>query len=87
MSQKINYYLLCPICNKDKNFKMCYDAFDENGRCILNENMKKTFSNFYCGRTNFINFDVAFDKETIAYLKFQLKYSTFLRLLENFNLK
>ena len=87
MSQKMNYYLLCPIYIKGKNFKMCYDAFDENGRCILNENMKKTFSNFYCGRTNFINFDVGFDKETIAYLKFQLKYSTFLRLLENFNLK
>ena len=87
MSQKMNYYLLCPICNKGKNFKMCYSAFDESGPCILNENMKKTFSHFCCERTNFQNFDVAFNKETIAYLKFQLKYSMFLRILENFNSK
>ena len=83
----MNYYLLCPICNKGKNFKMCYSAFDESGPCILNENMKKTFSYFCCERTNFQNFDVAFNKETIAYLKFQLKYSMFLRILENFNSK
>ena len=83
----MNYYLLCPICNKGKNFKMCYSAFDESGPCILNENMKKTFSYFCCERTNFQKFDVAFNKETIAYLKFQLKYSMFLRILENFNSK
>ena len=86
MSQ-MNYYLLCPICKKSKNFKICCDAFDENGRCILNEYMKKTFSYFCCDKTNFINFDVAFNKETMAHLKFKLKYSAFLRLLENFNLK
>ena len=86
MSQ-MNYYLLCPICKKCKNFKICYYVFDENERCILNEDMKKTFSYFCCHRTNFINFDVAFDKETMAHLKFKLKYSAFLRLLENFNLK
>ena len=86
MSQ-MNYYLLCPICKKSKNFKICCDAFDENGRCILNEYMKKTFSYFCCDKTNFINFDVAFDKETMAHLEFKLKYSAFLRLLENFNLK
>ena len=40
MSQKISYYLLCPICQKGKNFKISYDAFDENGCCILNESMK-----------------------------------------------
>ena len=70
MSQKMNFYLLCPIFKKSKNFKICYDAFDENGCCILNENMKETVLYFCCDRTNFINFDVAFDKETIAYLKF-----------------
>ena len=86
MSQ-MNYCLLCPICEKGKNFKICYNVFNENGRCILNEHMKKAFSYFCCDRTNFINFDVAFDKETMAYLKFKLKYSTFLILLENFNLK
>ena len=86
MSQ-MNYYLLCPICKKSNNFKICCDAFDENGCCILNEYMKKTFSYFCCDKTNFINFDVAFDKETMAHLKFKLKYSAFLRLLENFNLK
>ena len=78
----MNYYLLCPICRKDKNFKICYDVFDENGRCSLNENVQKTFSYFCCERTNLINFDDTFDKETTAYLKFQLKYYTFLRLLE-----
>ena len=83
MSQ-INYYLLCPIYKKGK---ICYNAFDENGRCILNEDMKKTFPYFCCDRTNFINFDVAFDKETMAHLEFKLRYSAFLRLLENFNLK
>ena len=70
MSQKMNYYLLCPICKKAKNIKICYDAFDENGGCNLNESMKETFSYFCCDGTNFINFDIAFNKETIAYLKF-----------------
>ena len=83
----MNYYLLCPICKKGKNFKIFYDAFDENGRCILNEDMKKTFSYFCCNRTNLINFDVAFNKETMALLNFKLKYSAFLRPPENFNLK
>ena len=79
--------LLCPICKKGKKFKISYDAISYNGRCILNESMKKTYL-YFCGdRTNFINFDIAFNKETIAYLKFQLKYFAFLRLLENFNLK
>ena len=86
MSQ-MNYCLLCPICKKGKNCKIFYEAFDENGCCILNEDMKKTFSYFCCDRTNFINFDVAFDKETMAHLKFKLKCSAFLRLLENLNLK
>ena len=87
MPQKMNYYLLCPACERGKNFKTFYDGFDENGRCILRESTEKTYSNFCCDRTIFIHFDIAFDEETIAYLKFQLKYSTFLRLLENFNLK
>ena len=87
MPQKMNYYILWPICKKCKNFKIFYDAFDENSRCILSESVKKTYSHFCCDRTNFINFDIAFNEETIAYLKFQLKYSAFLRLLENFNLK
>ena len=74
----MNYYLLCPICKKGKNFKICYDAFDENGHCILNENMKKTFSHFCCARTNFINFDVAFDKEIVAYVKISIEILYFL---------
>ena len=85
MSQKIN--LLCPICKKGKKFKISYDEISYNGRCILNDSMKKTYLYFCCYRTNFINFDIGFNKETIAYLKFQLKYFAFLRLLENFNLK
>ena len=72
----MNYYLL--ICKKGKNFKICYDAFDENGHCILNENMKKTFSYFCCDRTDFINFDVAFDKERVAYLKISIEIIYFL---------
>ena len=87
MSQKMNYYLLCPICKKGKNFEFFYDGFDENGRCILSKSMKKTYSYFCCDRTIFINFDSAFNKETIAYLKFLLKYSAILRLLKIFNLK
>ena len=83
----MNYYLLCPFCKKGKNFKISYDVFDENGRCVLSETAKKTLSLFCCNRTNFINFDTAFSKETIAYLKFQLKYSVFLKLWEIFNLK
>ena len=84
---QMNYYLVCPICKKSNKFKICDEAFDQNGRCILDEDMKKTFSYFcWCG-TNFINFDVAFDKQTMAHLKFKLKYSAFLRFLENFNLK
>ena len=74
----MNYYLLCPICKKGKNFKICNDAFDENGHCILNENMKKTFSHFCCARTNFINFDVAFDKERVAYVKISIEILYFL---------
>ena len=80
-------HYLCPICKNSKNFKISDDGFDENGRCILNESMKKSYSCFCCNRTNLMNFGIAFNKETIAYLKFHLKYSTFLRLLENFDLK
>ena len=87
MSQNLNYYLLCPFCKKGKNFKISDDGFDENGRCVLSETAKKTYSLFCCDRTNFINFDIAFSEETIAYLKFQLKYSAFLKLLEILNLK
>ena len=84
---QMNYYLVCPICNKSNKFKICYEAFDQNSRCILDEDMKKIFSYFCWRGTNFINFDVAFDKQTMAHLKFKLKYSAFLRFLENFNLK
>ena len=87
MSQKMNYYLLCSFCKKGKNFKIFYDAFDENDRFILSESTNKIYSFFCCDRTNFINFDIAFNKETMADLKFQLEYSAFFRLLENFNLK
>ena len=87
MSQKMNYFLLCSFCKKGKNFKVSYDAFDENGCCVLSETAKKTYSLFCCNRANFINFDIAFSKETIAYLKFQLKYFAFLKLLEILNLK
>ena len=80
-------HYLCPICKNSKNSKISDDGFDENGHCILNESMKKTYSNFCCNGTNLMNFDIAFNGETIAYLKFQMKYSAFLRLLENFDLK
>ena len=83
----MNHYLLYPICKKGKNFKIFYDAFDENRRCILSQCIKKTYSYFCCDRAIFTNFDIAFLEETIAYFKFQLKYSAFLRLLENFDLK
>ena len=83
----MNYYLLCSFCKKGKNFKIFYDAFDENDRFILSESTNKIYSFFCCDRTNFINFDIAFNKETMADLKFQLEYSAFFRLLENFNLK
>ena len=83
----MNYYLLCPFCKKGKNFKISYDAFDENGSCVSSETAKKTYLLFCCDRTNFINSDTAFSEETTAYLKFQLKYSAFLKLLEIFNLK
>ena len=82
MSQ-INYYLLCPICKKDKNFKISYDAFVENGYFLLSESTKKNYSFLCCDRNNFTDFDVAFNKEAMTYLKFQLKYSTFLKTLEN----
>ena len=87
MSQNMNYCLLCPSCKKGKNFKIFYDAFDENDRCNMSESAKKTYSFYCCDRTNFISFNFSFSKETIVYLKFQLKYSAFLKLLENFNLK
>ena len=83
MSQKMNYYLLFPICKKGKIFKIFYDAFDENGRCILSDSTKKTYSFFCCDRTSFINFKIAFNEETMTYLKLQLKYSTFLETLKN----
>ena len=72
------------ILQEKQDFKNFYDAFDENGRCVLSETAKKTYSFFCCDRTTFINFDIVFSKETIAYLKFQLKYSAILKLLENF---
>ena len=87
MSQKVNYYFLCPFCKRGQNFKISYDAFDENARCVLIETGKKIYLLFCCDRTNFINFDIVFSEETIAYLKFQLKYSAILKLLEIFNLK
>ena len=65
-SRKMNYYFLSPICKNGKNFKISYDVFDENGRCVLNETAKKTQQLFCCDRTTFINFDIAFSKETIA---------------------
>ena len=71
-SQKMNYYFLCPFCKKGKNFQIFYDVFDENGCCVLSESTKKTYSFFCCNRANFINFDIAFREEIMAYLKFQL---------------
>ena len=73
----MNYCLLAPFCKKGKNFKISYDAFDENGCCVLSETAKKIYLLFCWDRTNFINFDTAFSEETIAFLK----------LLEIFNLK
>ena len=58
MSQKMNYYFFCPFCKKGKNFKISYDAFDENGCCILSETVKKTYLLFCCDRTNVINFNI-----------------------------
>ena len=84
---QINCYLLFPICKRGKNFKISYEAFDENGYCLLSKSTKKDYSFLCCNRTNFINFDVAFNKETVIHLKFQLKYSAFVKLLENFILK
>ena len=84
---QINYFLLCPICKKDKNSKISYDAFDENGYCLLSKSTKKGYSFSCCNRTNFINFDVAFNKETMIHLKFQLKYLAFIKRLENSILK
>ena len=83
----MNYYLLCSFCKKGKNFKIFYDVFDENGCCILSESTKKIYLFFCCDRTNVMNFDIAFNEETMAYLRFQLEYSAFFRLLEKFNLK
>ena len=51
MSQKMNYYLLCSFCKKGKNFKIFYDAFDENDRFILSESTNKIYSFFCCDRT------------------------------------
>ena len=84
---QINYYLLCLICKKGKNFIISYDAFDKNEHCLLSESTKKTYLFLCCDRNNFLNFDIAFKKETMTYLKFQLKYSTFLKTLENLNLR
>ena len=70
----MNYYLLCPICKKGKNFKISHDAFDENGYCLLSGSTKKNYSFLCCDRNNLINFDVASEKETMTYLK----YSKFL---------
>ena len=84
---QISYYLFCPTCKKGKIFKNSYDAFDENGYCLLSESTKKDYSFLWCNRTNFINFNNVFNKETIIHLKFQLKYSTFAKLLESFILK
>ena len=86
MSQ-MNYYLFCPICKKGKNFKISFDTFDENAYSLLSESTKKNYSFLCCNRNNFINFNATFNKETMAYLKFQLKFSTFLKTLENLNLK
>ena len=84
---QINYYLLCPICKKGKNFIISYDPFDKIEYCLLSESTKKNYLFLCCDRNNFLNIDVAFNKETMTYLKFQLKYSTFLKTLENLNLR
>ena len=84
---QISYYLFCPTCKKGKIFKNSYDAFDENGYCLLSESTKKDYSFSCCNRTNFINVDVALNKETMIHLKFQLKYLVVVKLLENFILK
>ena len=53
---QINYYLLYPICKKCKNFKISYNAFDENGYCLLSESAKKNYSFLCYDRNNFINY-------------------------------
>ena len=80
----INYYLVCPICKKGKNYKISYDAFDENGYCLLRESTKKNYSFLCCNRINFINFDVAFNKETSDV--FEISIEIF-NALKTFNLK
>ena len=76
---QINYYLLCPICKKGKNFIISYDPFDKIEYCLLSESTKKNYLFLCCDRNNFINFDVTFNKETMTYLKFQL-----FNILKNF---
>ena len=81
----MNYYLLFPICKKGKIFKIFYDAFDENGRCILSDSTKKTYSFFCCDV--FYKFQNCIQRGDNDVLEASIEILNILRNFEKFNLK